>query len=86
MFEGYWAPIDLAHLTGTSEFATSGIKEIPLLIDDDCDISKIHNDAHLLKLTGHEPLTVNNKYSKMYEVEFTGLLVAASNQRFKVYL
>lgn len=84
VFEGYWAPIDLAHLTGTSEFATSGIKEIPLLIDDDCDISKIHNDAHLLKLTGHEPLTVNNKYSKMYEVEFTGLLVAASNQRFKV--
>lgn len=84
LFEGYHSAISLHTLTGGSEFATSQIKEVPLLIDSDSDISKIKNDTFLLKLTAHEPVTINIKYRQTYDVIFKGLLVAASNQRFKV--
>lgn len=84
LFEGYYSGIDLHKLTGGSEFATSGIKETQLLIDDDSDLYSIKDDTNLLKLTSHEPIMVNNKYQSTYSVTFKGLLVAASNQRFKV--
>lgn len=84
LFEGYYSGIDLHKLTGTSEFATAGVRETQLLIDDDSDLSSIKDDTNLLKLTSHEPILVNNKYQSTYSVTFKGLLVAASNQRFKV--
>jgi len=84
LFEGYYSGIDLHKLTGSSEFATSGVRETQLLIDDDSDLSSIRDDTNLLKLTSHEPIQVNNKYQSTYSVTFKGLLVAASNQRFKV--
>lgn len=84
LFDGYYSAIDLMHLTGGSEFATSQIKEVPLLIDEDSDISRIKNDTNLLKLTAHEPVSVNAKYQQTYDVTFKGLLITASNQRFKV--
>lgn len=84
LFEGYYSGIDLHKLTGGSEFATAGVKETQLLIDDDSDISSIKDDTNLLKLTSHEPIMVNNKYQSTYSITFKGLLVAASNQRFKV--
>lgn len=84
MFEGYYSPIDLMHLTSGSEFATSQIKEVPLLIDDDSDISRIKNDTILLKLTAHEPVSVNAKHKQIYDITFKGLMITASNQRFKV--
>lgn len=84
LFEGYYSGIDLHKLTGNSEFATAGVRETQLLIDDDSDLSAIKDDTNLLKLTSHEPIMVNNKYQSTYTVTFKGLLVAASNQRFKV--
>lgn len=84
LFDGYYESISLAHLTSDSEFATSQVKEVPLLIDEDSDMSRIRNDTNLLKMTAHEPLTVNAKYRQTYEVVFNGLLVTASNQRYKV--
>lgn len=84
LFEGYYSGIDLHKLTSDDAFATSGIKETQLLIDDDSDLSSIRDDTNLLKLTSHEPIMVNNKYQSTYSVTFKGLLVAASNQRFKV--
>lgn len=84
IFEGYWENIDLQTLTSSSEFATHQVQEVPMLIDEDTNISKIDKDTNLLKLTSHEPLTVNQKYLKPYTVTFHGLMVAASNQRFKV--
>jgi hypothetical protein len=84
LFEGYYSGIDLHKLTGNSEFATAGVRETQLLIDDDSDLSTIKDDTNLLKLTSHEPILVNNKYQSTYTVTFKGLLVAASNQRFKV--
>ena len=84
LFEGYYEPIDLYRLTGGSEFATGGIKETPLLIDDDADLYSIKDDTNLLKLTSHDPIQVNNKYQSTYTVTFEGLLVAASNQPFRV--
>lgn len=84
LFEGYYTGIDLQKLTSGSEFSTSGVKETQLLIDDDADLYSIKDDTNLLKLTSHDPIIVNNKYQSTYTVTFKGLLVAASNQRFKV--
>ena len=84
LFEGYYATIDLMTLTSGSEFATSQIQEVPLLVDDDSDLSRIVRDTNLLKLTAHEPISVNAKYKQTYDVVFNGLLITASNQRFKV--
>ena len=84
LFEGYFGTISLHTLTSNSEFATSQIREVPLLIDADADLSKISNDTNLLKLTAHEPVNVNMKYKQTYDVTFKGLLVAASNQRYRV--
>ena len=84
LFEGYYGTISLHTLTSGSEFATSQIKEVPLLIDADADLSKIKNDTNLLKITAHEPVNVNIKYKQTYDVTFKGLLIAASNQRYKV--
>lgn len=84
LFEGYYAPIDLHRLTSGSEFATGGVKETPLLIDDDADLYSIKDDTNLLKLTSHDPIQVNNKYQSTYSITFEGLLVAASNQPYRV--
>lgn len=84
LFEGYHSSIDLHKLTSGSEFSTAGVKETQLLIDEDSDISSIKDDTNLLKITSHEPIMVNNKYQSTYPVTFRGILIAASNQRFKV--
>lgn len=84
LFEGYYAHINLARLTSGSEFATSQIEELPLLIDSDSRINKIRDDTNLLKLTSHEPISVNKKHKQIYDVVFNGLLVTASNQRYQV--
>ena len=84
LLDGFIEEIDLELLTGGTEFATSQVKETPLLIDPDSDISKIKKDVNLLKLTSHEPITVNKKWSQLYDATFTGLLITASNQRYQV--
>ena len=84
MLENYYDSISLKNLTGASDFSTSEVQEIPCLIDEDCDISTITNDTNLLKLTSHEPIIVNQKYQSPYQNTFKGLLIAASNERFKV--
>lgn len=84
LFNGYYQHISLARLTSGSEFATSQVKEVPLLIDPDSKINKIKDDTNLLKLTSHEVLTVNIKHKQMYDISFKGLLVTASNQRYQV--
>lgn len=78
----YWRGIDLQFLTGTSEFATSGVEEVPMLIDSDTDLSKIKKDINLLKLTSHEELLKRMLYQTPYPVTFRGLLVTASNERY----
>lgn len=84
LFEEYCGTIDLKILTSGDPFATGQIKEVPLLIDEDTDISHIYNDTPLLKLTSHETISVNQKYKEQYDVTFSGLLITASNQRYKV--
>lgn len=84
LFQGYYTGIDLKRLTSNSEFATSGITETQLLIDEDSDLYSIKDDTNLLKLTAHEPIVVNNKFQLTYSVTFKGLLISASNQKFKV--
>jgi len=84
LFEDYCGTIDLKLLTSADQFATGQIQEVPLLIDEDTDISHIYNDTPLLKLTSHETISVNKKFKEPYDVKFIGLLITASNQRYKV--
>lgn len=84
LFEDYCGTIDLKLLTSADQFATGQIQEVPLLIDEDTDISHIYNDTPLLKLTSHETISVNKKFKEPYDVRFIGLLITASNQRYKV--
>lgn len=84
MCEGYFGNINLKKLTGNSEFSTSGIIDVPLLIDEDCDMSNLADDTNLLKMTSHEPVVVNVKYQKLYTTIFNGILITASNQPYKV--
>lgn len=79
----YWAAIDLQAITGSSEFATADIREVPMLIDSDSDISKIVKEQNLLKLTSHEDVLIRKLYKPAYPVRFNGLLVTASNERYK---
>lgn len=84
LFQEYCGTIDLKLLTSSDQFATGQIQEVPLLIDEDTDISHIYNDTPLLKLTSHETISVNKKFKEPYDVKFIGLLITASNQRYKV--
>lgn len=80
--ETYISSIDLQTLTGTSEFATAGVHEVPILIDSDTKLDKIKKDTNLLKLTGHEEVLKRVMYQSPYPVVFHGLVVTASNDRF----
>lgn len=84
LFEEYCGVINLKKLTSDTDFATSQIDTVPILIDDETNLSMIKNDTELLKLMSHDPIEVNKKYGIPYSVTFTGLLIAASNQRYKV--
>lgn len=82
MMGEYAGSIDLQVLTGSTEFATSQVQELPLLIDSDTDLSKIKKEVNLLKLTSHEPIMKRNLYQTAYPVTFKGLLITASNERY----
>src|SRR5699024_7293524 len=53
LFEGYYENIDLKSLTSNSEFASSGVKEVQILVDEDAILTSIKNDTYLLKMTAH---------------------------------
>ena len=82
--QGYYGTFNLGLLTSADQFATGGLEEKPVLIDDDSDASRVFNDTHLLKLTAHETVIVNNKYQTTYPIEFQGMLIAASNKTIKI--
>lgn len=84
MLGSYWAPIDLQTLCGSSEYATAGVDEVPMLIDADTDLTKIKKETNILKLTSHEELIKRKLYQDGYPVTFKGLLITASNDRYIV--
>lgn len=82
IFQDYRADIDLEKLTSGSQFGTSQIVDVPLLVDSDSKIDRIKKDTDLLKLVSHEPVMVRKLYQDGYSVAFQGLLVTASNARY----
>lgn len=85
MFNGYISNINLSALTSGDKFGASQVENTPIMLDTDCDLSRIRDDTALLKLTSHEPVTIDKKYASIYEVTPEGMLFAASNKPFKVY-
>lgn len=84
MIGDYWGVVDLQTLTSSSEFATADIREVPVLIDSDTDLSRISKEQNLLRLTSHEDVLVRKLYKQGYPVRFHGLLITASNDRYRV--
>lgn len=85
IFQGpYTGQISLEKLTGKSEFASSQVRDLPVLYDPEVNLYRMTNDTPLLALTAHEPISVNRKFRDPVEVTFRGFLIAASNQPVKV--
>lgn len=82
LFQDYAQNISLKKLASNSQFANSEVKEIPVLIDGETDLSRIDNKENFLALTAHEELWVEKKGKDPYPVRFTGLLVTASNKPY----
>lgn len=84
MFEGYYGEINLGDLIGNDSHATTQVKNIPILIDPDSNISSGRNTVNLLKVVSHEPLVINPKGKDRYSVTFKGVLITASNNIIKM--
>ena len=85
IFQGpYTGQISLEKLTGKSEFASSQVRDLPVLYDPEVNLYRMTNDTPLLALTAHEPISVNRKFRDPIEISFRGFLIAASNQPVKV--
>lgn len=80
----YSGQISLEKLTGKSEFAFDGVRDIPVLFDPEVNLTKMTNDTPLLALTAHEPISVNKKFRDPETITFNGFLIAASNQPVRV--
>mgnify|MGYP004709275491 FL=1 len=82
IFQDYAQTISLKKMASNSQFANAEIKEIPVLIDPETDLSRIDNKENFLALTAHEELWVEKKGKDAYPVTFTGLLITASNKPY----
>lgn len=82
IFGDYAQTISLKKMASNSQFANSEVKEIPVLIDPETDLSRIDNKENFLALTAHEELWVEKKGKDAYPVTFSGLLITASNKPY----
>lgn len=82
VFEDYSKSIKLKKLAGASQFANSEIEDIPVLVDEETDLSRMENQENFLSLTAHEELWIEKKGKDPYPETFNGLLVTASNKPY----
>ena len=77
----YGAAIKAEELANASAgFATSQLKNAPLVaIQFDGDLSKIETNTTLNNIMSHEPIYINEKYTKGYYLRLDTLLFIASN-------
>lgn len=78
----YIHKIDVAKLASKDSFATSQVRNVPVFVDDDADLSRVENQPTFLKMTAHEKVEINKKNKEQYYAKFEGLLIIASNKPF----
>lgn len=86
LFDGYCSVIDAKALGNpNAAFPLESLKNNPLVAyQDDADLSKIKDNTKLNSLISHEPLEVNEKYAKKYQMVFSCILILGSNEEVMI--
>lgn len=86
LFEGYTASFDSKALgSASAQFALEPFKNNPLVaIQHDGDLSRIEDNTRINSLVAHEKMTMNAKYTKLYDTEFRSFLLMATNKPVKI--
>lgn len=86
LFQGYTATFDSKALGQSSNaFALEPFKKNPLVaIEHDGDLSRIEDNTRINSLVSHERMSVNEKFSKMYENNFKCFLFMGTNRPVKI--
>lgn len=86
LFEGYTATFDSKALGQSSNaFALEPFKKNPLVaIEHDGDLSRIEDNTRINSLVSHERMSVNEKFSKMYENSFKCFLFMGTNRPVRI--
>ena len=86
LFDGYCSTFDAKALGSSSNvFALESFKNNPLVaIQHDGDLSKIEDNTRINSLTSHEYMTVNAKFTKLYEMKFNAFLFMGTNKPVKI--
>lgn len=85
LFDGYYTTFDAKSLTGNNAFATEAFKSNPMLaIDPDGDMSKIEDNTKLNSITGHDVMTINEKYKPQHSMRIRSFLIMATNKPVKI--
>ena len=86
LFDGYYTMFDAKALGSNNEsFALEPFKTNPLVaIQHDGDLSRIEDNTRLNSVVSHEPMTVNEKYTKLYVNKFHAMLFMGTNRPVKI--
>lgn len=85
LFDGYYTTFEAKALTGSNSFATEAFRSNPLVaIDPDGDMSKIEDNTKLNSITGHEPMTINEKYKPQHTMRVRTFIFMATNKPVKI--
>ena len=86
LFDGYYTMFDAKALGSNNEsFALEPFKTNPLVaIQHDGDLSRIEDNTRLNSVVSHEPMTVNEKYTKLYVNRFHAMLFMGTNRPVKI--
>lgn len=85
LFDGYCESFHAKSLGGNDPFALEPFKNNPLVaIDHEGDLSRIEDNTRLNNIVSHEPMTVNEKYTKLYTNTFHSMLFIGTNKPVKI--
>lgn len=86
LFEGYTASFDSKALGQSGNaFALEPFKKNPLVaIEHDGDLSRIEDNTRINSLVSHERMSVNEKFSRMYENNFKCFLFMGTNRPVRI--
>lgn len=72
-------------VSSSDGFATAELKDAPLVgIQHDGDLSKVEQNVVLNNIVSHEPVRINDKYSKAYYMRMNMLMFIASNEPLRL--
>lgn len=85
LFDKYTSTISVKDIVQNSSFALEAFKDDPLVaIEDDTDISKIHDNTRLNSIVSHETIVINEKFHSQYSKRIQAFLFLGSNKNVDI--